>query len=171
MESCKCGKRALEGLKHCKKCFLRIFEKRARKELQRYPWFKKSEKVLIIDDGTCKTEILKELVLPLIEVIRIPVKIGKKQLKGHRIVSSENADDVIQAFLGQVLKNKKWEKDELIRPLRQITDEEINIYAELKGFKQFKRKKENILGFVNEMEERYPETKFALLKISAQLLN
>ena len=170
MANCKCGKKAAEGLKYCKKCFTRIFEKRVRGELQRYPWFKKEEKVMILDDGTCKTEILKALVLPLIQEIRILVKINKKQLKGHRIVSPENMEDVIQAFLSQVLKDKKWEKDEIIRPLRQITDKEINKYAKLKGLQEFKRKKDEIQGFLNEMEEKNPETKFALLKSSEKFI-
>jgi len=167
--TCKCGKKTAEGLKYCKKCFLRIFEKRIRRELQRYPWFKKKEKVIILDDGTCKMGILKQQVLPLLEDVRVQIKIGKKKIKGCRIISPENLEDVVGEFLEKVLENKKFKADNVIRPLRQITDKEINKYAEFKSLQYFKRKKNDILKFVDAMEKDYPETKFALLKVSQKI--
>ncbi|HDD70611.1 MAG TPA: hypothetical protein ENF94_00460 [Candidatus Woesearchaeota archaeon] len=171
MVKCRCGKEALKGQKYCKRCFLRIFEKRVRKELQRYRWFKKGDKVLILDDSTSKTDILKEVFLPLVEAIRIPVKIGKRRRKGYRIVTPENADDECHAFLAAITKNKEWKKKEEIKPLRQITDEEIQLYIKIKGFNPYKRKKDELYEFIDDMEKKYPETKFALLKSSEQSLD
>lgn len=172
MEKCKCGKKTMKRSKYCKQCFMKIFEKRIRRELQKNPWFKKGEKVLILEDNSCKTDIIKQQVVPLIKTAKIPVKIGKKIIsKGERIISPENLEDFIADFLKKILKNQTWKKDEIIRPLRQLTDTEIKQYAELKNLKKNKRKKDPILTFINKMEKEYPEIKFTLLKTSQQLFD
>ncbi len=170
-ETCKCGKKKESDLGYCKKCFIKIFEKRIRRELQKYTWFTKKDKVTILDDGTCKVAILKQLVLPLLEQARINVKFRKSMPKAGRIISAENMEDVVLGFLTTVITNKTWKKDKIVRPLRQLTDKEINQYAKLKGLKEFKRKKDEISGFLTEMDKRYTETKYALLKSSEKLLD
>lgn len=168
---CKCRKKKAPGLDYCKKCFERIFEKRIRSELHNYPWFKKGEKVIFLDDESCKTEILKKLVLPLLEKARIEVKLSSKKPRKGRIISADNLEDVIVEFLTAVVENKPWKKDKIIRPLRQLTDKEINQYAKLKDLKEFKRKQNPALDLVNTLEQKHQETRFALLKSSEKLLN
>jgi hypothetical protein len=168
-KNCKCGKNIFSEEKYCDKCFLKIFEKRIRKELQNYKWFKKKEKALIIDDKTTKTKIIKELVQPLIETAQIHVETGKKEKKGYRTISPENLEDTAEKFLETTIKNKKLKKDKKIRPLQKITDAEINQYAKIKKLKRYERKKSRIITFLDELEKKNPEIKYSLLKIIEQL--
>ena len=163
MKNCKCGKKPYKSIKYCENCFLRIFEKRMRKEMHNYIWFKKHEKVRLIDDKTCKTKIIEQLLIPILKEARIDVKIVKVKLKNARIILTDNLDDYNMAFLKAVMNNKKLEKDEYVRPLRQISDEEINTYSEIKDLKKLKRKKELIFDFMNAMDQRFPETKHAII--------
>jgi len=163
MNTCKCGKKPNKGRKYCKKCFFRIFEKRMRREMHNYVWFKKDEKVRLIDDQTCKTKIIEQLLIPILKEARIDVKITKTKPKNARIILTDNLDDYNGDFLKAIMNDKKLEKDAFVRPLKQISDDEINTYAKLTNLPGLKRKKDLIFDFMNSMEQRFPETKFAIL--------
>lgn len=168
---CKCGKKLDKGEKLCNKCFLRVVSKRIKRELHNYRWFEKTEKVRIIDDGSSRAQILEEELVPLLKKAKIDVKIVKKKMKNTKIIVTDNLDDYAHDLIQTMTENKKWEKDELVRPLKQISDREINRYAKIKKLRSFKRKKDEIIQFLNDIEKRSPETKFAILKSGKELLD
>ena len=72
MKCIKCsGKAEISSLKHigpaCRSCFLKIIEKRVRKELRLNSQIKKNDKILIIDNGTKESAVGEFLLKSIIK--------------------------------------------------------------------------------------------------------
>jgi uncharacterized protein (TIGR00269 family) len=109
-----------------------------------------------------------------------------RELKCDRIAIGHNLDDVVQSFLMNMFRNEPFRlarfgplsgivDDEdfvvRIRPLYKIPEREIAVYAVLQGFRDDffpcpyyeEAFRHLVRDFVNDLEARYPGTKFKLL--------
>lgn len=90
----------------------------------------------------------------------------------RKVIISRTLDDEIAAFMKRALENGQPEKDDkkIVPLLIKVTDQEAGILAKHHKV-QFKPNQENreIKDMLDRMEERYPETKFSLLKSAEKI--
>ena len=167
----KCGKNNSESnLKHfgslCRFCFCALIEKRARKYIRISKFFRKNDKLLIVGD-LCfylVQSIIKGLPVKIVKISKI------KNIKGYKTVIPWTLDDEVNSFLGSVFSNKKTKENDCIKLLKTITDEEAALFARFKNIKFTPNKKnKDIQEMLDRLEERYPGSKFGLLKSSGEI--
>ena len=73
-------------------------------------------------------------------------------------------DDEIEQYLDALFNNKKIKKTLLIKPLLNISDEEIYYFAKIKKIRGRKKAKTHLGKMLDDLEKRYPGSKFGLLK-------
>ncbi|MDO8740965.1 MAG: hypothetical protein Q7J54_05340 [Candidatus Woesearchaeota archaeon] len=191
MKCISCNKPATIILKHlqpyCCACFCRMIEKRVRKFVRINKIFKKGDNICIVDDSShdfLNTQfLLKSIIkgLPVkIEVLKIRIGNRWDFLKDKKIIKlSKNSkiiipwtmDDEDSLFLKNVFNSKISIKSHFIKLLINITDDESAAFAKCRGFKVSKKgNKNNIKNLLNEIENKYPGSKFGLLKSSLELV-
>ncbi len=184
----KCSKPAKVNLKtsgdYCNSCFLKVIEKRVRKDMRLNKWIEKNDKILFVDDNSKEAKVGDYLLKSIIK--GLPVKITKRKSasnasKYDKIILPWSLDMEVEEKLGLIFskipkipkkqqqKKMKEEKKE-IRLLRGLLDKEIEIFAKLKKFKCKKGSKSKLQKMVDKLEERYPGCKFSVLN-SMKLLN
>jgi tRNA(Ile)-lysidine synthase TilS/MesJ len=103
-----------------------------------------------------------------------------KKLKANKIAVDSSIDSesnqIIKILInGNVSDLKKYLpiQENVINPLYLFLDEEILLYANLKGlkFKQKKIKENKIQKFENEFEKKHPEVKRAIVNSILELYN
>ncbi len=183
----KCGKPAsvvVQNLYACKDCFLKIIEKRVRKEIRVNKLIKKNDKILIIDNSSPEflvgEYLLKKIIKGLpaeISVKKSPYTIGK-EFNGsfNKIIIPWNADMEDEYFLKSIFENKKAAyighfsiRGRLyIKPLINVLSREIIEFCKIKGLKanglNKKKQKSPVFDMLEDLESEYPEIKFSLLK-------
>jgi tRNA(Ile)-lysidine synthase TilS/MesJ len=120
--------------------------------------------------------VLKEI-LCLLENKGI-VELTKNKKKANKIAVGDNisteSDKIVHEIIKGRLKNlniKPVDKN-TIKPLFLFLEEEILLYAKLKGIKYKKKSKEDkISKFVNKLEEDHPEIKRAIVNSYLELSN
>lgn len=117
-----------------------------------------------------------------------------RELKCDRIAIGHNLDDVVQSFLMNILRNEPFRlarfgpvggmvDDEdfvpRIRPLYRIPEKEIALFAILYGFRDDffpcpyyeEAFRHRVRDFINDLEMKYPGTKFKMLNSYDQIRN
>lgn len=184
MKCVKCGKKSqvkVQNLDACKSCFLKILQKRVRKEIRINQLIKKNDKILIIDDGSAESKsaifilpkILKDLPVN-IEIKKKTYNIGEKISENYnKIIIPWNADKEGEYFLSCVFHNKEmlylghFEKHNknYLKIFLPVLEKEVQLYAEINKL-DFKKTKRNSVEeeFLDKLEKKYPEIKFSLLR-------
>ncbi len=181
----KCKKsNVLVNLPHikdvCDSCFAKIIEKRVRKYIRINKIFRKNDRILIIDNlsfflvkGIIK-ELPAKISLKNMDIRDLSKKAVKNKLKKDRInkvVILWTLDDEANLFLDNLFakKNKRLNK-KYIRLLVTITDKEAGLFAKINKI-DFKENKKNndIKKMLDTLEQKYPETKFSLLRSGEQM--
>ena len=152
------GKSGFDRKKASNSRFLKLIEKRVRRHTRKNKIFSKDDKILVTDD-------LDEYFVKSITE-KFPVRIYKKKPKRKiKVVKLWTADDEINLFLKQIFYRKKIKQERFVKLLKVITDEEAAKFAKLKGIKFKPNKKDKLVqGFVDEMQKKYPDTKYKLIK-------
>lgn len=181
----KCKKsKALVNLPHiknlCNNCFTKIIEKRIRKYVRINKIFRKNDKILVIDDLSffLVKSIIKDLPAKIFlknmgidDLSKSTVKNKIKKEKINKIIIPWTIEDEANLFLNNLFskKNKKINK-KFIKLLMTITDKEAGLFAKINklNFKENKKNKD-IKNMLDSIEEKYPETKFSLLKSIKQM--
>lgn len=177
MDCIKCGKKADISMKHlggdlCSTCFAEVIEKRIRKSLREHDWLKPDDKIIIIDDGTLKAKVLIHLLKSIFkgqpfkfEIKKGAISSAEIPVKGrNKVIIPWNMDDEVEQYLNALFNNKKIKKTKLIKPLLNISDEEIDYFAKIKKMKGKKKAKTTLGNMMDDLEKRYPGSKFGLLK-------
>ncbi len=191
MNCFKCKKKAASiRLGHvpgrlCDGCFLKLIEKRVRKEVRLRKLFSRKDHILILNDKTKESlvsqyllrSILKHLpVTFLVFEVENRFNISEKKLKTivktdavNKIVLPWSLEDEVEYFLSKMFGKLEFEKPKKplrIKLLRNVSDKEIEIFAKIKGFKYKKSKPYNkdIREMLNKLEKKHPEIKFSVLK-------
>lgn len=193
MSCISCNKKADVSLHHlqpyCHSCFCRMIEKRVRKFIRVNKIFKKKDSICIINDHShdfLNTEfLLKNIIkdLPVkIRILKIRIKNRQDFLKNKtvlnllktktsKIIIPWTMDDEDENFLNGIFNLKQKTKTNFIKLLIAITDEESAAFAKCRSFKISKKEdKTDIKDFLNEIENKYPGSKFGLLKSSLELM-
>ena len=176
----KCGKNAELELQQpsCKKCFCEIIEKRIRKELR--DRLQKGQKVLFVDDIAFRVfEALKHV--PVNAIIKPMSSFGADDfyslLDGRAFqdfIGKEKIDVAVlpwtadfeaAGFLELFFSGKKFKNNpNLLKLFREITEQELEAYAEIRGFPYRKGKLPDAEGFISGIEKKYAGTKSSLVK-------
>ena len=139
--------------------FCRLIEKRVRRHTRMNKVFRKNDKILVTDD--LDMYFVKSITK------KLPVKIYRKQVRNVRlkIVKQWTADDEINLFLKQMFYGKRIKQEKFVKLLKVITDEEASKFAKIKGLMFKPNKKDKLVqDFVDEMQKKYPDTKYKLIK-------
>ena len=188
MKCVQCGKRKatvfLAHLNHvCLNCAVHLIEKRIRKYVRMNRLIQRNdiiwttdalaEKITkgIVQDMPVKWLKRKEKVENILKMTK-KVKECIKKNRIQKIIIPWTADDEAAAFLKRALENSpRKEMDRRIVPLLvRVTDQEAAILSKYhKAAFSPNKGNEEIKSMLDRMEERYPETKFSLLKSAEKI--
>lgn len=177
MKCVKCNKKAGISLKHlggslCPGCFAEVIEKRIRRAFREHKWISPKDCVLVIDDNTLKARMAIYIISSIFKdrPFNFCFKkgsiddAGRLSAKYDKVIIPWNLDDEIELSLKAVFEAKKPEKTNFIKPLLNISDEEIEYFAKIKNIKGEKKAKTKLGKMLDDLEKRYPGSKFGLLK-------
>jgi hypothetical protein len=189
MDCIKCGKKAtisLPNLNACNGCFLKIIDKRVRKEIRINELIRSNDKILIIDDGSCQAKLSIFLLKEIIKDPTVNIKIKKekfdlgKESEGDytKIVIPWDADKEADYFFCSVLENSKAKylghytlKNRIyLKILLHVLHQETELFCKLKKieYKKTKKKADLMSRMIGRLEKEYPEIKFGLIKSSEE---
>ena len=101
-------------------------------------------------------------------------KFGFVKSRSKVVALDDSTDDVATSIIESWFSNKPVDlspsSKNRIRPLYLMTDQEISIYASLKGISGKDKKKSDARIMLDEMEKKHPEIKRAIVQAYLQLL-
>lgn len=165
----------------CNKHFLEVIEKRVRKFTRTNKIFKSNQKILILNDSSKEFYVSDYLVKSITKSLNVKIsyqkiksrfnfKINKKHLSCNLIILPWNLEDEADEFLSRFIKPnfkfKSYPKKQT-KLLKNLLDNEIKIFADLKHFRYNKKTNKTnrpLVKFLDNMEKSHQETKFSLLK-------
>jgi len=167
----------LDNKYSCKRCFCDVIEKRVRKELRINKLLVKNDKVLILDDSSPGSSVVKYLINNIIKdpTIKIDMKkVNKIELSGDykdydKVIVPFVMDDEIVSYLDSYFNNNnksKEKEDKFVMPLIVLRSDEVLNFAETKKlvFKKSKRSNDDIKKMVDNLEKKYPGTYNSIFK-------
>lgn len=181
MECIKCNQKSSISMKHlgdlCKPCFVKVVEKRVRKELRTKNPLKKNNKIVIINNNSKESAVSEYLLKKIIKDLPVDITLKKstklnlssKTLKKYnKIIIPWSLEDEISEFIESLFNKTSITKfsKKSIKLLKVLSEEEIAMYAKIKKLeynKQIKRKKSKVKIMLDNLENRYPGYKFSLL--------
>ncbi len=167
--------------KLCKNCFIKYFQKKVFFIVRKFGMIKHGDVVacenkMILKD---KQEVLDFRIAVLKYVLKMFEEKGIIELtkeKANKIAIPSTIDLEASEIVKILIKRKEADLKKLkpvekikgktiIKPLYLFLDEEVLLYAKLKGLKWQKQKDETnkIKGFLDELEKRHPEVKRAVV--------
>lgn len=181
MKCRKCKTQAKANFKQtgplCENHFIEMIEKRVRKELRTKKLIQKNDKILFINNGSKEYFVSNYLLKSIIK--NLPVKINAKKssklnlisAKHNKIIIPWSLDDEAEEFLEFIFNKNKPKKlsKKAIKMLKNVSDEEIELFAKIKRFKYKKTIKSKIKHMLDKLENKYPGYKFSLLNSIKQM--
>ncbi len=150
----------------CNSCFVKLIEKRVRKDIRINKRFKPNSVIRVVDDGSENAAVSIFLTKKIAKVIRSKVIVGDKG-ECDIVVVPWNLDQEIQLQLERMFTSTKSEDNtKEVKLLKTVSQKEVTMFANIKDFK-FKESKpynKDITDFINQFEDNHPEIKFSLLK-------
>lgn len=157
--------------KLCKRCFINYFHKKLLYTIRKFGMVKPSDVVGYKKTKDFRGVVLEEMLFFLkkkfeLNLIKLPNE------KANKIAVSSsldfNSEGIIDSLIdGKIIDLKKYLPIEkkIIKPLYYFLDEEILLYARLKGlnFKEDKGKKNSIKEVIDGFEKTHPEVKRAIV--------
>lgn len=170
MNNCvKCKKAAAFHLQewYCNSCFCQVIERRIKHYIRNACPIKKNEHLLVLGD------LALFAIKMVIEGLPVKLELIDKIPKSTkcRIVVPLTMDNECVEFLDNLFQGKLIVKKEvnIIPIFRNLTQAELKKYTELKKLNCPDFKKDNLLGLLDEMESKYPSTKYSLSKSISEL--
>ena len=161
-----CGKKAVICKQNdrfiCNKCFCWLFEKRIRKQTRIERSFSVNDKVLVLGD------VARYLVKSITKDMN--VKIVSKNY--NKKVIEWTLDDELNQFAKELFEGKSYTKEEkkVIKILKNVTDDEVKLFAKINGLKFKPNKKDiSIQKFLDNVQDKYPNAKYNLLRNISEL--
>src|SRR3989339_1239905 len=164
--------------KVCARCFINYFQKKFLYTLKKFGMIKRGE-VIGYKVGKNFRDVVLEDVLNMfgdksfVEVVKLPSRnVNVVAVSDTIDVNSfEIINDLIKGK-AKLEKVKRVEK-KIIKPLYLFLDEEVLLYAKLKGLKFVKKvdKNDKINNFIEELEKKHPEVKRAVINSYLELYN
>lgn len=175
MDCFKCRKKAIPdveyaGNHYCENHFIQLMEKRIRRNLRTRRLIDVKKKYVLLDDGSSEMKLTEHFLKKIFEG-RLQLKKEKNpKAKGNLIIPT-NLDAQALFFLEGFTKDKKELKNKKspyknIMPLEVILQKEVELLCGILKIKFRKRVKTNIL---DDMEKKYPGTKFSVFQSKMNL--
>ncbi|NQU98063.1 hypothetical protein HQ533_01225 [Candidatus Woesearchaeota archaeon] len=142
---------------YCDKCFLKLIEKRVRKDIRINKKIK--EKTIELLNDNSKEFFIAKTLLNNIFGKHLAIKEVKNPSK--ETIIPTNLDREVKRNLKNYLENKNNKKDHK-KILDNVLEEEIIFLCKVKKIKVSKKEGKNSL--IEEVEKEYPGTKFALAR-------
>ena len=145
----------------CQKCLIKSFEKKVRKDLRGQ--LKKGSKIYIEDKKDSNGFALKMFMAKF----ELPLKKSSKKEADFVLIPWSLENEVLE-FLDLFLQgdiNKVKNKDS-IKMFKNITQNEIDAYAKINGYKNLSKKKTSITAIekmIDSLELKYPGIKRSVL--------
>lgn len=145
--------------------FVDYFERKIYRTIRKYGMLPSDKRIILAKE---ESKFLNAKILASVLEKRFSVEFSSKAN-----FSSENLSDVAEDFFGKVLEGDfsgKLPKDSLSRPLYFLSDKEIELYAELKGIKGKKKKRDakvqNLFGnFLKKNQDLEQNVVNALMQV------
>ncbi len=153
----------------CASCFIRYFQKKFLYIIRKFKMIKKHDLIGYKPGKDFRDVVLGEMLNMFAE--KAPVEI-RKGVKGVNRIAINNTTDIEAYEIVEEIINKRVNVNnflpinkKIIKPLYLFLDKEVMLYAKLKGlkFKKPVKKKDRIVGFIDEMEKKHPEIKRAIV--------
>jgi tRNA(Ile)-lysidine synthase TilS/MesJ len=163
--------------KLCKKCFITYFQKKILYTIRKFNMIKREDIIGYKKKNDFKGVVLEDALNFINErvnfnLVKLPIKKANK-IAADSSIDSESNKIIKTLISGNVSELKKYlpSYGNRIKPLYLFLDEEILLYAKLKGlkFKIKKERKDKIKGFTDEFEEKHPEVKRAIVNSLLEL--
>ena len=175
----KCNKNKTKHT-YCRKCFLHIIEKRIRKNIRINIGFKKDDKILVMEP-ICKyiiNKFSKIIEIHYISKSKFKIKNWNENVYKNKLLLEfikknkikytfipQTIDEKIHPYLNSLFKGEKLKtilNNKKIYPLfNKITSEELLRFCNYRKIK-YLQKKSKINEFLNNLENKYPGTKFSI---------
>jgi hypothetical protein len=157
--------------KLCKRCFINYFYKKFLFTIRKFEMFDGKDVIGYVKANEVKDAVLEEMLKFVAEkynfnIVRLPNN------KANKIAINSSLDSESEKILNILINKKSSELKSCfpilgkeIKPLYLFLDEEIILFAKLKGlkFKEVKKPKDKIELFADEFEENHPEVKRAIV--------
>ena len=163
--------------KLCKNCFIYWFNKKFSETIKKYNLILPKEKITYKKSSEVKTAVLEDNLKYIQSKGYINlVNSGKYD----KLALTDNLDSTSYQFIEDLLKNKIKEAEKLkimnkkeIKPLFFFLDKEIELYAKLRNLKYKKESKKTTewINFIDELEQKHPELKQAIIQSYLKIFN
>ena len=170
--------------KLCGNCFIKYFQKKVLYTIRKFGLIKKDEIIAYENRNDFRGVVLESILKLFEDKLRIKLLELPSKKKKNKIAIASNIDleanKIMQILiygkvsgLKEVSPIKKSKNKIFIKPLYLFLDKEILLYAKLKKLKfvKVKTEKEELSEFIEELENKHPEVKRAILNSYLELYN
>jgi len=158
--------------KVCKTCFIHWFEKKVLYTIRKFEMIKPGDAIGYENQSDFRSVVLEEILKSFskkanIKLVKLPSKKKINKIAIPSTIDSES-DKIVKELINGKAKNLDKAKPvykNFIKPLYLFLDKEVLLYAELKQLKFSKQKKDKdkISEFINDLEKKHPEIKWAII--------
>lgn len=159
--------------KVCARCFIRYFQKKVFYINRKFELIKRGDVVGYKNSGNFRDVVLEDVLRFFSERAGVEIIDTIKSKKYNKLAVSDtinvNSDKIIETIFNKNLskiKNINPAEKNTINPLYLFTDEEVLLYAKLRGLKfkvNKKNDKNNLIKFVDALEKKHPELRRAIV--------
>ena len=159
--------------------FLKWFQKKVLYTIRKFEMIKNGDVVIYENKGDFRGVVLEDVLKMFAEKADISIHQSPTALKKKtKLAIPSTTDTISDKLIHELIKGNTKKLKELspvnknfVKPLYLFLDEEVLLYAKLKRlrFKKKIEKKDNISNFVNDLEEKHPEIKRAIINSYLEL--
>ncbi|MDO8528944.1 MAG: hypothetical protein Q7S06_03580 [Nanoarchaeota archaeon] len=153
--------------KLCKSCFVRYFQKKIFYVIRKFKMAHSGDMIGYKNNKGFRDVVLEDVLKMFAEKANANLI---KSSKANKIAISSTLDSETDEITHELMKeNSKMKfapvEKNIIKPLYLFLDEEVLLYAKIRKlkFKEIKNKKDKISLFIDELEEKHPEIKRAIV--------
>lgn len=155
--------------KLCKSCFVKYFQKKVFYTIRKFKMARSGDVIGYKNNGNFRDAVLEDVLKLFAE--KANAKLTKSSKNVNKIAVSSTLDSEAKEIVNDLI-NYSLKKEispiegKTIKPLYLFLDEEVLLYAKIRKlkFKQEKKEKEDKIGnFIDELEEKHPEIKRAIV--------
>lgn len=162
----KCGKKATIKLRYgqknyCDNHFVELVEKRVRKEIRKHFNVDFNKEYVIYDNGSAEYKILQKFLESIFEN-NLPIQTTKTYKNENTLFEPTNLETEIGEFMRSFFENKPFKFTNTLKPLRVVPVNEMSELKRIFGINRPVMEEQN--DFIEKLQEKYPSTKFSILK-------
>ncbi len=154
--------------KLCSSCFIRYFQKKVLYTIRKFKMAHSGDTIGHKNNRNFRDVVLEDVLKMFAE--KANANLTKSMKNVDKIAISSTLDSEADGITHRLMKkNAKMKfspvEKKIIKPLYLFLNEEILLYAKIKKlkFKKTKEKKDKISSFIDELEEKHPEIKRAIV--------